>query len=123
MGKKPNFWNDFVRPLGHFIVQPGEKMASRAAKSLAPVSKPILGALTNKAVEAVNAIPAQQAVPVASAVAMKKGGMIKPPKGKKTQLIRAHEGELVVPKHLVKHVPKTVKDKIKRGGGKHMKEC
>jgi hypothetical protein len=120
MGKKPNFWNDFVRPLGHFIVQPGEKMASRAAKTLKPVSKPTLGALTDKAVEAVKAIPAQQAVEAGAVASMKKGGMIKTAKGKKTKLIRAHEGELVVPKHLVKHVPKTVKDKIKKGGGKDM---
>jgi len=31
-----------------------------------------------------------------------------------------HKGELVVPKHLVKKVPKGVKSEIKRGGGRGM---
>lgn len=43
------------------------------------------------------------------------GGMVK-----KTGPALVHKGELVVPKHLVKHVPKGVKSAIKRGGGRNM---
>ena len=43
----------------------------------------------------------------------KKGGMVK-----KTEIAKVHKGEMVIPKHLVKYVSKTLKDKIKKGGGK-----
>jgi len=36
-----------------------------------------------------------------------KGGLVKPIRGK-TQIIVAHKGELVVPKHMVKHVSKSL---------------
>lgn len=109
MGKKPNFWNDFIRPVGKYIVRPAEKM-------LAPVAKPIIKAGTDAVVAGIK--DATAVAPVA--VMMKKGGMIKPKKGKKTMLVKAHQGELIVPKHLVAKVPKTVKDKIKKGGGRDM---
>jgi len=48
-----------------------------------------------------------------------KGGLVKPIRGK-TQIIVAHKGELVVPKHMVKHVSKSLKNKIKRNGGRNM---
>ena len=48
------------------------------------------------------------------------GGIVKPPKGHNKQIIVAHKGELVVPKHMVKHVSKTLKSKIKRNGGRNM---
>ncbi len=51
----------------------------------------------------------------------KKGGMVKPKKGKKTQRAVLHAGELVVPASMVKHVPKTLKKKIKKHGGRNMK--
>lgn len=38
----------------------------------------------------------------------------------KTGLIMAHKGELVVPSKMVKLVSKTVKDKIKKNGGRNM---
>ena len=38
----------------------------------------------------------------------------------KTQLALLHKGELVVPKHLVKHVSKSLKNKIKCCGGCNM---
>ena len=49
-----------------------------------------------------------------------KGGLVKPPKGHKTQTAILHKGELVVPKHMVKHVSKSLKNKIKRNGGRNM---
>ena len=55
-----------------------------------------------------------------SYIPFERGGLIKPPKGKKTQIIIAHKGELVVPKHMVKHVSKSLKNKIKRNGGRNM---
>jgi hypothetical protein len=42
----------------------------------------------------------------------KKGGIVK-----KTGVAKVHKGELVIPKNLVKYVSKTLKDKIKKGGG------
>jgi len=45
----------------------------------------------------------------------KKGGMVK-----KTGVAKLHAGEMVVPKHLVKKVPKSVKKAIKQGGGRNM---
>ena len=42
------------------------------------------------------------------------GGTVKPPKGHKTQTAILHKGELVIPKHMVKHVSKSLKNKIKR---------
>jgi len=44
--------------------------------------------------------------------AYKKGGIVK-----QTELAKVHKGELVVPQNLVKYVSKTLKDKIKKGGG------
>ena len=38
----------------------------------------------------------------------------------KTQPALLHKRELVVPKHLVKHVRKSLKNKIKHGGGRNM---
>ena len=55
-----------------------------------------------------------------SYVPFQHGGLVKPPKGKTTQIIVAHKGELVIPKHMVKHVSKSLKNKIKRGGGRNM---
>ena len=49
-----------------------------------------------------------------------KGGLVKPPRGKKTQIIVAHKNELIVPAHLTKHISKNLKNKIKRGGGRNM---
>ena len=48
------------------------------------------------------------------------GGIVKPPKGHKKQIIVAHKGELIVPKNMVKHVSKSLKNKIKHGGGRNM---
>ena len=48
------------------------------------------------------------------------GGIVKPPKGYKTQTAILHKGELVIPKHMVKHVSKSLKTKIKRNGGRNM---
>ena len=48
------------------------------------------------------------------------GGIVKPGKGKKTQIIVAHKGELIIPKNMVKHVSKSLKNKIKRKGGRNM---
>ena len=49
-----------------------------------------------------------------------KGGLVKPPKGHKTQTAVLHKGELVVPKHMVKYVSTPLKNKIKRNGGRNM---
>ena len=49
-----------------------------------------------------------------------KGGLVKPPKGHKTQTAILHKGELVVLKHMVKHVSKSLKNKIKQNGGRNM---
>ena len=48
------------------------------------------------------------------------GGIVKPPKGHMKQIIVAHKGELIVPKHMVKHVSKSLKNKIKRNGWHNM---
>ena len=48
------------------------------------------------------------------------GGIVKPPKGHKTQTAILHKGELVVPKDMVRHVSKSLKNKIKRKGGRNM---
>ena len=48
------------------------------------------------------------------------GGIVKPPKGHKTEIVILHKGELVVPKDMVKHVSKSLKNKIKRKGGRNM---
>ena len=50
----------------------------------------------------------------------KKGGMIKPKNGKKTEKVTVHKNELIIPANLVKDVPKTLKKKIKNRGGKNM---
>ena len=55
-----------------------------------------------------------------SYVPFQHGGLVKPQKGHKTQTAILHKGELVVPKHMVKHVSKSEKNKIKRGGGRNM---
>ncbi len=44
-----------------------------------------------------------------------KGGKVK-----KTGLALLHKDEMVIPKHLVKKVPKSVKDAMKRGGARNM---
>ncbi len=44
-----------------------------------------------------------------------KGGMVK-----KTGPAKLHAGEMVVPKHLVKKVSKSLKKEIKKGGGRNM---
>ena len=46
----------------------------------------------------------------------KEGGMVK----KTTQKALLHKGELVVPKHLVKKVSKSLKKEIKMNGGRNM---
>jgi hypothetical protein len=46
----------------------------------------------------------------------KKGGMVE----NKTQKALLHQGEMVVPKHLVKKVPKSVKDAMRKGGARNM---
>ena len=48
------------------------------------------------------------------------GGFVKPPQGRKTQIIEAHKAELIVPKHMVKHVSKSLKNKINKNGGRNM---
>ena len=48
------------------------------------------------------------------------GGIVKPPKGHKTQTVIVHKGELIVPKNMVKHVSKNLKNKMKRKGGRNM---
>ena len=53
-------------------------------------------------------------------VPFEKGGIVKPPKGQKIQPAILHKGELVVPKHMVKHVSKSWKNKIKWNGGHNM---
>ena len=50
-----------------------------------------------------------------SMLPFKKGGMVK-----KTGVAKLHAGELVVPKSMVKKVPKSVKAEIKRKGGRNM---
>ena len=55
-----------------------------------------------------------------SYVPFQHGGVVKPPKGHKTQIIVAHKNELIVPAHLTKHISKNLKNKIKRGGGRNM---
>jgi hypothetical protein len=45
----------------------------------------------------------------------KKGGKVD-----KTGPAMLHKGEMVVPKHLVKKVPKSVKDAMKKGGARNM---
>lgn len=52
----------------------------------------------------------------------KKGGMVKPPKNKKTQKAILHKGELVIPASMVKDVPKSLKKKIAKKGGVNMKK-
>jgi len=49
-------------------------------------------------------------------IPFKKGGMVKPPKGRKTQKALLHRGELVVPASMVKDVPKSLKNKIAKKG-------
>jgi hypothetical protein len=51
----------------------------------------------------------------------KHGGIVKTKNGRKTKLIRAHAGELIVPKNMVKDVSKALKMKIKRNGGRNLK--
>ena len=49
-----------------------------------------------------------------------KAGLVKPPKGHKTQTAILHKGNLVIPKNTVKHVSKSLKNKIKRNGWRNM---
>lgn len=88
MGKKFNFWND--------IVKPTEKLADRAAKTLAPVAKPIIRELTGKAVQAVKALPVQQAVQAGAVAAFKTGGRV-PGKRGRARIAKVHGGEYVLP--------------------------
>ena len=55
-----------------------------------------------------------------SYIPFQNGGIVKPPKGYKTQTAILHKGELVIPKSMVKHVSKSLKTKIKRNGGRNM---
>ena len=55
-----------------------------------------------------------------SYVPHKHGGIVKPHKGYETQTAILHKAELVVPKHMVKHVSKSLKPKIKRNGCRNM---
>ena len=55
-----------------------------------------------------------------SYIPFEKGGLVKPPRGKKTQIIVAHKNELIIPAHLTKHISKSLKNKIKRNGGRNM---
>lgn len=52
-------------------------------------------------------------------IPFKKGGMVKPRRGKTVKAI-LHKGEMVVPAGLVKDVPKSLKSKIKKRGGRNM---
>lgn len=88
MGKKFNFWND--------IVKPTEKLADRAAISLAPVAKPLIHQLVGKASDAIKAIPVKQVAPVAAVAAFKTGGRV-PGKRGRAKLARVHGGEYVLP--------------------------
>ena len=56
----------------------------------------------------------------ASYLPFEHGGIVKPPKGHKKQIIVAHKGELIIPKHMGKNVSKSLKNKIKRNGGRNM---
>ena len=47
-----------------------------------------------------------------SHVPFQHGGLVKPPKGHKTQTAILHKGELVIPKHMVKHGRKSLKINI-----------
>ena len=49
-------------------------------------------------------------------------GIVKPPKGHKTQTVMVHKGELIIPKNMVciKHVRKSLKHKIRKKGGRNM---
>jgi uncharacterized protein YcfJ len=49
------------------------------------------------------------------------GGMVKPPKGRKTMVAILHKNELVVPASMVKNVSKKLKSKIAKKGGRNMK--
>jgi hypothetical protein len=51
----------------------------------------------------------------------KKGGIVKTKNGRKTKIIMAHAGELVIPKKYVKDVPIELKRKIKKNGGRNLK--
>ena len=105
MGKRFNFWRD--------VVSPTEAIAGRVAKTIAPVSKPLISALTQKALG--------QVATLGAPVPMKKGGMVKPKGNKKTQHALLHKGELVIPAKHVKSISKALKNKIKKEGGRDMK--
>lgn len=49
-----------------------------------------------------------------------KGGLVKPKGNKKTQKALLHKNEMVIPAKYVKHVPKSLKNKIKKEGGRNM---
>ena len=55
-----------------------------------------------------------------SYVPFEHGSIIKPSKGHNKQIIVAHKGELIVPKNMVKHVSKSLKNKIKQNDGRNM---
>ena len=55
-----------------------------------------------------------------SYVPFQHAGIVKPPEGYKTQTAILHKGELVVPKHMLEHVPKSLKTKTKRNGDRNM---
>ena len=55
-------------------------------------------------------------------IPFKKGGIVKPPRGRKTQMALLHKGELVVPASMVSKVPKTIKNKIAKKGERNMKK-
>ena len=48
------------------------------------------------------------------------GGIVKAPKGHKTQTVIVHKGELIIPKDMGKYVSKNLKNKIKRKGDHNM---
>ena len=48
------------------------------------------------------------------------GGIIKPPKGHKTQTVIVYKGELIIPRDMVKYVSKSLKNKIRKKGGRIM---
>jgi hypothetical protein len=49
-----------------------------------------------------------------------KGGLVKPKGSKKTQKALLHKGEMVIPAKHVKSIPKSIKNKIKKEGGRNM---
>jgi len=55
-------------------------------------------------------------------IPFKKGGMVRPKGKRKTMKAILHRGEMVVPASMVSEVPKKLKNKIAKRGGRAMKK-